>query len=643
MNLESQLTALKNQSRNLTLAERTELSCRLARQFERAGEYDAACDALSEIWPKRHRAPMVEGLDPAKKAEVLLRVGALAGWLGSAQQAEGSQETAKNLITKSIETFEELGESEKVAEARSDLALCYWREGAFDEARVLLRQVTGDLENGKSEIRAIALIRSAIVEKTAARYNEALSIYKEAAPIVGAISDDALKGTFHNGLATLLNCRGLAENREDYIDQSLIEFAAASFHFERAGNIRYCALVENNLGFLFSTIGKFTEAQTHINRARGLFASLGDRGRVAQVDDTRARTLLAQGFSGQAERVARSAVEALERGDESSLLSEALTTYGTALARTGKSTRARAMLERAIEVAETTGDLEGAGRAKLSIIEELGEKIPAKEMVSIYRSTIDLLKHSQDPSTGKRLISCAAALLDVFGSSEGEDHEYLDHTWEGFSFKQQVLNYEKTLIERALRDAGGSVTRAARLLGFNHHQSLIALINSRHKDLLKTRSTVRKRRRHLFSEPRKIKKKIVTDIPQPSASQISILHVEDNKVVSRLIQDTLAPEGMHVDSCINGMTALEVLRSDAPYDALIVDNDLPGLSGLELVLRVRSMPHRRETPIIMLSGADCEKEAWRAGVSDFLRKPDDIEKISSTIARLLEERKKRTD
>jgi len=44
------------------------------------------------------------------------------------------------------------------------------------------------------------------------------------------------------------------------------------------------------------------------------------------------------------------------------------------------------LLERAIEVAETAGDLEGAGRATLSIIEELGEKLPAKELVAIYCS-----------------------------------------------------------------------------------------------------------------------------------------------------------------------------------------------------------------------------------------------------------------
>jgi hypothetical protein len=44
------------------------------------------------------------------------------------------------------------------------------------------------------------------------------------------------------------------------------------------------------------------------------------------------------------------------------------------------------------------------------------------------------------------------------------------------------------------------------LLGFRHHQSLIALINSRHRDLLGTRSAVRKRRHHLFSKPRKTRK-----------------------------------------------------------------------------------------------------------------------------------------
>jgi CheY-like chemotaxis protein len=429
----------------------------------------------------------------------------------------------------------------------------------------------------------------------------------------------------------------------DYLDRALIEYSAASFHFEQAGNERYLARVENNLGYLFFTIGRYKDSHSHLDRARHLFLKLKDVGTAAQVDDTRARALLAQGHVAEAERLVRSAVKVLERGGQQALLAEALTTQGVALARLGNHPRARALLERAIEVAETTGDLEGAGRAKLSIIEELEEKIPAKELVSIYRSAIELLKNSQDPTMGKRLIACADKLLDTKGRLEAEGLESQEHTWEGFSFKQHIHNGERAVIERALRDTGGSVTRAARLLGFRHHQSLIHLINSRHKDLLKTRSTVRKRRRHLFSPPKETKKKVIERSPRSATSQISILHVEDNKVVARLIQDTLGVEGIHVDSCLSGTTALEILRSDAPYDLVIIDNDLPGLSGLELVLRVQTMAHRRNTPVIMLSGDDCEAEAWRAGVKAFLRKPEAVNQVSSTIKRLLEQRKGRTD
>jgi transcriptional regulator with PAS, ATPase and Fis domain len=59
--------------------------------------------------------------------------------------------------------------------------------------------------------------------------------------------------------------------------------------------------------------------------------------------------------------------------------------------------------------------------------------------------------------------------------SDDDEAETEIESWDGFSFKREVLKVEKKFIERALRDAGGSVTRASRLLGFRHHQSLIAL------------------------------------------------------------------------------------------------------------------------------------------------------------------------
>ena len=81
-----------------------------------------------------------------------------------------------------------------MAEARVDLAICYWREGGLDEARVTLRLVLDSLGESGSEQRLRALLNSAIVEWAATRDQDALRICTEAAPLFDSSSNDALKG-----------------------------------------------------------------------------------------------------------------------------------------------------------------------------------------------------------------------------------------------------------------------------------------------------------------------------------------------------------------------------------------------------------------------------------------------------------------
>src|SRR5258708_32389850 len=104
---------------SLTVNERASLRCRLAKHQEWAGDFEGAREALGELWQGVGFRPHVEGLDEESKAEVLMRVGTLTGWLGSASQIEGSQEMAKDLISESIRFFDELGNRGKVGEARS--------------------------------------------------------------------------------------------------------------------------------------------------------------------------------------------------------------------------------------------------------------------------------------------------------------------------------------------------------------------------------------------------------------------------------------------------------------------------------------------------------------------------------------------
>src|SRR5262245_29721060 len=69
-----------------SIAQRAEVCCHLARQCEKAGDYEAACAALSEFWPNFDQSPSIENLPDALAAELLLRAGALIGWRGTSGQ-----------------------------------------------------------------------------------------------------------------------------------------------------------------------------------------------------------------------------------------------------------------------------------------------------------------------------------------------------------------------------------------------------------------------------------------------------------------------------------------------------------------------------------------------------------------------------
>ena len=484
----------------LSLNERARVRCRLAKQLEQAGDFEAAGEAMAELWRGVGARPNLDGLDNETKAEVLLRVGALTGWMGRAAQIEGSQEMAKDLISESARAFEKLGKRNKVGEARSELALCYWRAGAYDEARVILQDALDEFEESDIEQRAIGLLRKAIVERSSTRLSDALSIYKKAVPLFAHIDDHLLTAHFHHGFANVLNQLGTAEHRQDYVDQALIEYSAASFHFEQAGHIRVQACVDINIGFLFFTLNRFSEAHEHLDRAQVLFTRIGDNVHLAQVDETRARVLLAEGRIVEAEKTVRAAVHTLEKGANASWLAEALMTQGTALARLNHPEQARATLDRAVEVSEQSGDFENAGLAALTIIEQLANQLSTGQVCEVIDRASTLLEKTQDISILRRLAKSALQTLFLAHAVPSPPD------WTNFSLKQAVLRFESQLIKLALLQSEGSVTRAARLLGFNHHQSLIALIDSKHKELLELRSPVRKRRQHLMPHPKRNQK-----------------------------------------------------------------------------------------------------------------------------------------
>ena|SRR5437868_910483 len=116
---------------------------------------------------------------------------------------------------------------------------------------------------------------------------------------------------------------------------------------------------------------------------------------------------------------------------------------------------------------------------------------------------------------------------------------------------------------------------------------------------------------------------------------LTILHVEDNPLVALTIKDLLEFEGWQVTLCRDGLAALRELQSATSYDLLLLDQDVSHLDGFQLIRHARTLAHRQHTPIIVLSACECSNEARRVGADIFLQKPEGINRLVSTITRLL--------
>ncbi|HSJ24994.1 MAG TPA: response regulator [Longimicrobiales bacterium] len=114
----------------------------------------------------------------------------------------------------------------------------------------------------------------------------------------------------------------------------------------------------------------------------------------------------------------------------------------------------------------------------------------------------------------------------------------------------------------------------------------------------------------------------------------NILVVDDEPYIGRIIQLKLEGSPYAVDVCQDGAAALDRLRTDDPVHLILLDIMMPDMNGFEVLARLREIPHRSETPVIMLTGkgqsTDREK-AESLGASDFLTKPFSPKKLLARI------------
>ena len=117
----------------------------------------------------------------------------------------------------------------------------------------------------------------------------------------------------------------------------------------------------------------------------------------------------------------------------------------------------------------------------------------------------------------------------------------------------------------------------------------------------------------------------------------TVLVVDDDPVILKLLEVNFSMEGFDVLSAVDGIDGLERARSDRP-DVIVTDIMMPKMNGIELLAALRADPDLAGIPVILLSAkaqTDDVRIGLDAGADDYITKPFEPLELVDRVTKLL--------
>jgi len=120
-------------------------------------------------------------------------------------------------------------------------------------------------------------------------------------------------------------------------------------------------------------------------------------------------------------------------------------------------------------------------------------------------------------------------------------------------------------------------------------------------------------------------------------SKKRILIVDDDARNIFALSATLKARSFECLSCTSAKEALELLKTNEPVDAVLIDMMMPEMDGYEAIPLIKKIPARKDTPVISVTAqamvGDREK-CLQAGADDYISKPVDVDKLLNLLSTL---------